>query len=296
MVEGINAVAGSVVELPDYSIPAEAPPSGELGKDAFLKLLVAQLKYQDPLEPSSSEEFIATTAQFTVVEKLDELTKQGANTALVNSLTTASALIGREITVNRNGLPVSAVVKQSRIVSGEVSLETDLGPVGLTEIVSVGAATAAPTPIAGPGPSPSPVPAQVTASPETVVEAVPTPPPAPPPAGQTTADQVTSAPTLMTPDEPTPTDRATATPIQQEPAVPATPIPDEEIQAVQATPIPDEEIQAVQATPIPDEQLELTPVLQPSIEPTSSAPAAETPVERSPAATLVEPVRRFDQL
>ncbi len=195
MVEGINAVAGSVVEVPDYSIPAEQPPSGELGKDAFLKLLVAQLKYQDPLEPSSSEEFIATTAQFTVVEKLDELTKQGANTALVNSLTTASALIGREVTVNRNGLPVTAVVNQSRIVSGEVSLETDLGPVGLTEIVSVGAAPAASSPAAIPGPSPAPVPEQApteTSGPEAQ---------APTPVASTSVPTgATPAPLTATPD------------------------------------------------------------------------------------------------
>ncbi len=140
MVEGVNAVAGSVVDAPDYAVPADPPPSNELGKDAFLKLLVAQLKYQDPMEPSSSEEFIATTAQFTVVEKLDELTKQGANTALVNSLTTASALVGREVTANRDGVSTTAVVNQSRIVSGSVVLDTDSGSISLNEIVSVGAA------------------------------------------------------------------------------------------------------------------------------------------------------------
>lgn len=139
----VDAQAGSVVTAPDLyrqpdpSIPTA--PGNELGKDEFLQLLVAQLKYQDPLEPTSSEEFISTTAQFTVVEKLDELTKQGESTALVQSLTTASALVGREITANLDGALVDAVVDHSRIVGGEVVLDSSAGEIRLNQIVSVGA-------------------------------------------------------------------------------------------------------------------------------------------------------------
>jgi flagellar basal-body rod modification protein FlgD len=136
----VSAAAGSLVDS-RYAKPAdETPaPSNELGKDAFLKLLVAQLRYQDPLEPSTSEEFIATTAQFTVVEKLDELTKQGENTALVNSLMTASSLVGREVTALKDGVEVTAVVDRSRLQAGEVVLDTSEGEMRMNEIVSVGA-------------------------------------------------------------------------------------------------------------------------------------------------------------
>ena len=148
MNEQVSAVAGSVVTAPEYRRPtAEPEVSNELGKDAFLKLLVAQLRYQDPLEPSTSEEFIATTAQFTVVEKLDELTKQGAATALVNSLMTASSLVGREVSATREGVPVTAVVERSTLVSGQVVLETDQGNIRLNEIVSVGAPPVASEPV-----------------------------------------------------------------------------------------------------------------------------------------------------
>ena len=43
------------------------------GKDMFLKLLVAQLKYQNPMEPVDSSQFMAQTAQFTMVEKLEAM-------------------------------------------------------------------------------------------------------------------------------------------------------------------------------------------------------------------------------
>ncbi|GAA2912976.1 flagellar basal body rod modification protein FlgD [Actinoplanes cyaneus] len=42
-------------------------------KDTFMKLLVAQLKYQDPSKPADSTQFLAQTAQFTQVEKLEDM-------------------------------------------------------------------------------------------------------------------------------------------------------------------------------------------------------------------------------
>lgn len=146
MPESVTATAGATVGAPGFDSLSAArtptTPTNDLGKDEFLKLLVAQLKYQDPLEPTSSDEFIATSAQFTIVEKLDELTKQGANTALVNSLTTASSLIGREITTNGIEGPVTATVQRSEIGGGEVLLVTENGSVRLDQIVSVGSPAA----------------------------------------------------------------------------------------------------------------------------------------------------------
>ncbi len=70
----------------------------ELDKDAFLKLLVAQLKYQDPLSPADPAEFMAQTAQFTTVEKLDLLTRQGEASNRALGLSAASGLLGRTVT------------------------------------------------------------------------------------------------------------------------------------------------------------------------------------------------------
>ena len=46
-----------------------------LDKDAFLQLLVTQMKYQDPLEPSSSTEYMSQLAQFTSLEEMENLNK-----------------------------------------------------------------------------------------------------------------------------------------------------------------------------------------------------------------------------
>jgi flagellar basal-body rod modification protein FlgD len=144
MTDNVAAIAGSTVAAPiteTYGRPVSEPDnSSELDKDAFLKLLVAQLKYQDPLQPTTNEDFIATTAQFTTVEKLTELTKQGANAALVTSLTTAASLVGQAVTANQDGRTFTATVERSRITSGEVVLETDQGTVRFDEVVGVGPA------------------------------------------------------------------------------------------------------------------------------------------------------------
>ena len=72
-------------------------PGEQMGKDTFLKLLVAQLKYQNPLEPTDSAAFMAQTAQFTVVEKLDALTKNNAELLSTNRALSASSLIGQSV-------------------------------------------------------------------------------------------------------------------------------------------------------------------------------------------------------
>lgn len=141
----VAATTGTTVDAPGferYAQPVEGPsPGNELDNDAFLKLLVAQLKYQDPLEPSSSEEFIATSAQFTTIEKLDELTNQGAESALLNSLATAGSLIGKEVTALGDQGEIRGTVLRSEVANGNVQLVTDQGAVPLNQVTSVGAAS-----------------------------------------------------------------------------------------------------------------------------------------------------------
>lgn len=47
----------------------------ELDKDAFLKLLVTQMKYQDPLNPTDDKQFLAQMAQFSALEQMQNMTK-----------------------------------------------------------------------------------------------------------------------------------------------------------------------------------------------------------------------------
>ncbi len=102
-------------------------PGEQMGKDTFLKLLVAQLKYQNPLEPTDSAEFMAQTAQFTVVEKLEALTKTNAELLSSNRALGASSLLGQSVvSVGPTGADVVAKVTGVRFdVAGPVLLTGD---------------------------------------------------------------------------------------------------------------------------------------------------------------------------
>jgi flagellar basal-body rod modification protein FlgD len=75
----------------------EVNRSDQMGKDTFLKLLVAQMRYQDPSNPTSSSEFMAQTATFTQVEKLEELATQNAALLTMQRALSAGAMVGHTV-------------------------------------------------------------------------------------------------------------------------------------------------------------------------------------------------------
>ncbi|MCM1063537.1 MAG: flagellar hook capping protein [Eubacterium sp.] len=83
---------GKVVESTSQSSLKKASEASKNGmdKDAFLQLLVAQMQYQDPLEPTSNTEFISQYAQFSQVEELQ-------NMAATSELARATSLVGQEV-------------------------------------------------------------------------------------------------------------------------------------------------------------------------------------------------------
>ena len=64
-----------------------------MDKEAFLNLLVAQMKYQDPLEPTSNTEFVSQYAQFSALEQMQ-------NMCATLELSRASTLVGQTVSVN----------------------------------------------------------------------------------------------------------------------------------------------------------------------------------------------------
>lgn len=88
-----------------------------IDKDAFLKLLVAQLRYQDPLNPVQDRDFIAQMAQISSLE-------QTQNTAKLQRLGQAAALIGTQVqylNADQRSL-ITGNVDEVKVVDGEAHL------------------------------------------------------------------------------------------------------------------------------------------------------------------------------
>lgn len=87
-----------------------------LDKDDFLKLMITQLQYQDPLNPMDDKEFIAQTAQFTALEQLQNLNK-------ITLMGQAAAFIGKDVdATDDNGVAFSGTVTGVKVVNGVAKL------------------------------------------------------------------------------------------------------------------------------------------------------------------------------
>lgn len=111
-------VTGSSGVWPYYSkdnqLAAKKTDKGTLDKDDFLKILVTQLKNQDPSQPLQDREFIAQMAQFTSVEQI--MNMAGEMKLMRQSMGIASGLIGK--TVSWTEISGSVTQTKSGIVEG----------------------------------------------------------------------------------------------------------------------------------------------------------------------------------
>lgn len=92
-------VVTSTVTWPNYSSSntvSSTTGNSELGKEAFLQLLITQLSNQDPLNPTNDTEFIAQMSQFSSLEQLINISEQ--LDTMSQSLGAVSGLIGKQVT------------------------------------------------------------------------------------------------------------------------------------------------------------------------------------------------------
>lgn len=102
------------------------PPGGALGKDQFLKLLIAQLRYQDPMNPMQGDQMATQLAQFSSLEQLQQI-----NANLTTQQTSAGTLLGAvqsTAAINTIGHTVVATGNQLKVGGddGATSVEASL--------------------------------------------------------------------------------------------------------------------------------------------------------------------------
>ncbi|MEI8389228.1 MAG: flagellar hook capping FlgD N-terminal domain-containing protein [bacterium] len=116
---------------------AKTAGSSDMGQDAFLQLLMAQLKNQDPLNPTDSNQFMSQQAQFTQISELQKLNKSVTSS---NQMMQASTLIGKDVSLtdpNDTKKTISGTVSEAKINSSGASVVVNGNEYPLNNILSV---------------------------------------------------------------------------------------------------------------------------------------------------------------
>jgi flagellar basal-body rod modification protein FlgD len=115
-------------------------PAGQLGKNDFLKLMVAQLQAQNPLEPSNGTEYIAELAQFSQLEQTSNIAQSSASSASAQQVAQAVQLIGHTVSYTEaaTGNSVQGKVQSVEIGSSGATLTIEgvrgVAPGAVTEV------------------------------------------------------------------------------------------------------------------------------------------------------------------
>lgn len=121
-----------------YGLPdARKQPVKTIDKDAFLQLFITQLKNQDPMTPQDSNAFTAQMAQFSMLEQLTNLAKDMDQLKQSQEVSEASALLGRQVSVQTSDGVVSGSVEKVTLTSDAVQVFVKGTGYGLAQVTEI---------------------------------------------------------------------------------------------------------------------------------------------------------------
>ncbi|MCL4294736.1 MAG: hypothetical protein KJ077_03370 [Anaerolineae bacterium] len=136
----VSAVSSTGSTTTPETKPAKSSSAGMegLGQEAFMTLLLAQMKNQDPLKPMEDKDFIAQLAQFNSLSQLTEMNKTIKELMASQTLAQGSALIGKTVSgLSGDGGTVTGLVSAVRLAGGQVTLDVDGHEMALDRVKSV---------------------------------------------------------------------------------------------------------------------------------------------------------------
>ena len=128
----VNTISSSLIE------PQISGTGNELGQDAFLSLLVTQMRFQDPMKPLEDREFIAQLAQFSSLEQMQQMNQQLLLLSAVNANGQSVGLVGKQITAATSaGETITGRVDKVRFEDGQSWLMVGDQKVNPADVTSV---------------------------------------------------------------------------------------------------------------------------------------------------------------
>lgn len=131
----INAIGGSTA--------ASAGAASSIGLQDFMRILLTQLNYQDPLKPMDNQEFMAQMAQFTALQQTQQLNEKISQLISNQAALQSVGLIGRTVNVSTTSGSVIGTVSalslqgDSPLITVTTTSGTVMADVSLSQIVSV---------------------------------------------------------------------------------------------------------------------------------------------------------------
>jgi flagellar basal-body rod modification protein FlgD len=115
---------------------ASGPPPGQID---FMKLLMTQLRNQNPMDPQNGTEFMGQVAQFSQLEGINKLNQNFSEMLLMQNLTQGTNLIGKTVVYDKDGTGATArgVASAVAVNNGKIHLMIGGNAVALSQIRTI---------------------------------------------------------------------------------------------------------------------------------------------------------------
>ena len=133
-----SGISSGLAGLGQSNVSAPSPASSTLNQDDFLKLLTAQLKHQDPLNPVDSTNFTSQLAQFSTLSGVQQLNTSTQQMLQLQQISQGASLVGK--TVRYGDTDANAVrgnVDAVNLQSGKLLLQIDGKSVSSDQVRSI---------------------------------------------------------------------------------------------------------------------------------------------------------------
>lgn len=119
--------------------PTASPANAALGQADFMKLLMAQMRNQNPMDPQNGADFAAQLAQFSSLDGINKLNQNFASLLMLQGLSQGTALIGKTVTYAKDaaGNTARGTVGSVSVINGQIHLMVGNTNVSLSQIRSV---------------------------------------------------------------------------------------------------------------------------------------------------------------
>lgn len=125
----IEAIGGAA------SSSSEVPSAATLSQEDFMRILLAQLQFQDPLKPMDNQEFVAQLAQFSGLEINRQQSEKIDQLLAIQSADQSVGIIGKNVDLQTTtGSSQSGTVKAVSFRTGEPRLTVDINGSIVTDV------------------------------------------------------------------------------------------------------------------------------------------------------------------